>query len=112
MAGKYSFQLEQGVAFTRPITWKGSDDQPIDLTGLTARMELLDADGSLVQALSGGAGLAFGGEDGTIAVSLTDAQTAAFTFDTAYYDLDFYREGVLIKRLLKGVITLDHRGNA
>lgn len=75
-------------------------------------MALLDADGSLVQALSDGAGLTLGGEDGTITVSLTDAQTADFTFDAAYYDLDLYRDGVLIKRLVKGVITLDHRGNA
>ncbi|WP_279631029.1 hypothetical protein [Rathayibacter sp. VKM Ac-2759] len=38
---------------------------------------------------------------------LSSAQTTALSFDTANYDLEITEGTSVVKRLLKGVITLD-----
>ncbi|WP_279631030.1 hypothetical protein [Rathayibacter sp. VKM Ac-2759] len=44
MAGKYNFTIEQGVAFTRVVTWKDASGALVNLTNKTARMQVRDAE--------------------------------------------------------------------
>ncbi|WP_146082368.1 hypothetical protein [Rathayibacter sp. AY1C5] len=107
MAGKYNFTIEQGVAFTRVITWKDGSGAPVNLTNKTARMQVRDADGTVLLTLTDTDGLTLGGVAGTIAIELSSARTTALDFDTANYDLEITEGTSVVKRLLKGVVTLD-----
>ena len=111
-AAKYDIALEQGASFSRTITWKDSDGNPVDLTGSTARMQVRTAIANrsttapLVD-LTNGSGITLGGTAGTIVVNITAAQTAALKITRAPYDLFVYSvDGTAIK-LLEGVVTVD-----
>ena len=107
MAGKYNFTIEQGVAFTRVVTWKDASGSLVNLTNKTARMQVRRADGTVLLSLTDADGLTLGGAAGTITITLSSAQTTALSFDTENYDLEITEGPSVVKRLLKGVITLD-----
>lgn len=99
----YSFTIEQGVTFNRVITWKDEAGDPIDMTGMSARMEVRSRDGLLLATPT----VTIEAVDGRVAVSLTDEETKALSFSTAVYDIEVSKDGQVIKRLLKGIVTLD-----
>lgn len=109
-AGTYNFTIEQGATFSRTLTWKDGSGNPIDLTGYTAKLELKDVKGNVIITLTTntGGGITLGGSAGTIAVTMTATQTAAFNFSAAHYDLKLTAsDGVTVTRLLEGVVNLD-----
>ncbi len=64
-----------------------------DLTGYTARMKVRQtvgaADPPLLSLATGGTGITLGGAAGTVAIAVTNAQTAALTFTSpGVYDLE------------------------
>lgn len=104
MSGLYKFTIEQGVTFQKTVAWKDENGNSIDMTGMTARSEIRTRDGVLIATLADDvAGLS----TGVIVLALTDLQTEALDFDTAVYDLEISHSGQVIKRLLKGQVTLD-----
>lgn len=108
MSGKHDFTIEQGVRFTKVVTWKTSSNAAVDLTGMTGRMQIRTRDGDPIKTLADGSGLTLGGTAGTVTLVMTDAETKALNFDTAIYDIEISQSGQVIKRLLKGIVTLDH----
>lgn len=102
MSGIYDITIEQGIAFSKSVTWKDENGTLIDMTGMTARAAVRTRDGlPLTEFICTVNGVA-----GEIVLGLSHITTAALDFDTAVYDLDILQGGVPIKRLLRGTVTL------
>lgn len=106
-AGKYNFTIEQGTTFSRTFTWKDSSNTAINLTGYSAKLQIKDSKGSVLVALTNGAGITLGGSAGTIAVRIDATTTTGFTFSSAKYDLKLTDASGSPTRLLEGVVILD-----
>lgn len=110
--GVYGFTIYQGATFDRTFTWTAPDNmdvqQPVDLTGYTARMQLRPKAGSPIDLLSlttANGGIILGDALGTIRVIITASQTAVLTFRAAVYDLEL-AIGSEVDRLLMGKVKL------
>jgi hypothetical protein len=98
----YDFTIEQGITFSKTVTWKDETGAVVNMTGMDAKMAIRTRDGlPIVEAICTVSGAA-----GQVVIGLTHLATAALDFDTAIYDLDILQGGVPIKRLLKGMVTL------
>lgn len=120
-AGKYSFVIEQGSTVDFEIQYRDADSIPINLTGYSGKMQIRSdfADSNpityatLNSTPSGdGTGLNFNGSNGTLPLSsgsigiyISAASSSAFTFDTAYYDLEL-TSGSFVTRILEGRVKL------
>lgn len=109
-AGKLNIVIEQGTTFNPVLTYTDNSVPPvaIDLSGYTARMQirLKQTDAAFIEELTDGNGITLGGVAGTIALFISDTDTAAFTFTSAVYDLELIDGSGIVIRLLTGTITL------
>ena len=102
MAGKYDFEIEQGATLRRSFVWTDSDNNPINLTGTTSRLQVKDRNGVLLSDWSNY--LTVTPLDGQVDLLVPATATTALTFDTAYYDLKIDGGADDTTRLLEGVI--------
>ncbi|MGC5173272.1 hypothetical protein ACLQ2Q_21740 [Microbacterium sp. DT81.1] len=102
-SGIYNFTIEQGVTFNRVIIWQDEAGDPVDMTGMTARMQIRSRNRLLLAEPS----VVVDAPVGKITVSLSDEATEDLIFDTAVYDLEISQDGEVVERLIKGVVTLD-----
>jgi len=122
-AGAYNFTIEQGTTVVKQFTYKDSAGLPVDLSGYSASMQLREAhtsDGYIdsfngsVNSATGSSGLAIiitsgsaTSTKGTIQLTISAIDTAAYTFTSAVYDLEIKRiADSTVSRLLQGVIVL------
>lgn len=108
-AGKYNITIEQGATFVLPITWKDGSDQPVNLTGYTARMQVRqykDSTTTLANVTTENAGIVLGGAAGTVTVTITATQTAAMPAVEGFYDLELVASTGAVVRLLQGSATI------
>lgn len=109
-AGKLNIVIEQGTTFNPVLTYTDNSEPavPINLTGYTARMQirLKQTDTNFIEELTDGNGITLGGAAGTIALFISDTDTAAFTFTNAVYDLELIDGSGIVIRLLTGTVTL------
>jgi len=121
-AGKYSFVIEQGTTINFEVQYKDSNNDPIDLTNYSARMQLRPAVTSdtvyltLSSSLNNdGTGLNMNGSSGTkpttsgsIGIYIAACTSSLLTFDTAYYDLEIYSGSTcpVTTRILEGQVRL------
>ena len=106
-AGLYDITIEQGVTFQLNLTWKDSNDAPLNLTGYSARMqvrETYDSEDTLVSLTSPG-DITLGGALGTILITIQPAVTSILQFVEGVYDLELVSAGV-VTRLLQGKATI------
>jgi len=108
-AGRYQITIEQGTTFFVIFRWKDSNEAPIDLTGMTIRMQVREAHGGVVLADVDNGGL--GGittptpTNGEIHVTIAAAVTAAMAKQVGVYDVELEGGGLgagFIKRLIEG----------
>jgi hypothetical protein len=119
-AAKYSFVIEQGATLEFQLDWTDDSGNPIDLTGMHARMQVRPAVESsqiflnLSSSLSDscGTGLNLSGSSGTnplssgsIGVYVSAASSSLLNFNEAYYDLEVV-SGCEVYRLLEGKVRL------
>jgi len=119
-AGKYSFIIEQGATLEFQLDWTDDSGNPIDLTGMQARMQVrpqVDSSEvflSLSSSLSDscGTGLNLRGisgtnpyQSGSIGVYVSAYSSSLLTFGEAYYDLEVVN-GCEVYRLLEGKVRL------
>jgi hypothetical protein len=120
-AGNYSFTIEQGTTVNFEIQYTDSENNPINLTGYSGKMQIKSnfADdrpvtyATLSSSLAvDGTGLNFSGSagnrppaSGSIGIYISAASSSAFNFAKAKYDLEI-TSGSTVTRLLQGVITL------
>jgi len=109
-AAEYNFTIEQGATFSKTITYYDANGALVDLTSYTAAMKarVNKSDTATVIISSGGSQnltITLGGALGTIALAMTATQTAALSFDKAYYDLELTLSST-VTRIIQGMITL------
>lgn len=106
-AARYDFQIEQGFDFTRVLTWKDADQNPIDLSGYSAKLQARPVGATdAVISLNDVSGISLGGIAGTITLHLEEAATTALDFDIMPYTLAVYSGTGTSVPLLRGYITL------
>lgn len=81
---------------------------PVDLTGATARLEIREREegGAVLLALSSGDGIS-PGAPGTLVVEISAADTEAFTWTSAWYDLDITFPDGTVSRFFRGQVTVE-----
>jgi hypothetical protein len=107
-AGLYDITIEQGATFQMSLTWKDSNNAPVNLTGYTARMQVrtnYEAEDTLVSLTSPSGGIVLGGVLGTIAITIDASVTQSLQIDEAVYDLELVN-GATVTRLLQGKATI------
>lgn len=80
-----------------------------NLTGNTARMQIrstIDAGSTLTTLTTENGGLTIGGTAGTILITISATDTAAFAAATYWYDLEIIN-GSTVERLLQGRFEVD-----
>lgn len=110
-AGEYNITIEQGAVFRKVLTWTDSEDAPINLTGYTALMQIRkeDTGGDVIIELSTlNDKIVITPAEGKIELFIPATETAEFSFDSAYYDLELIppSEEDETVRLLQGKVTL------
>lgn len=104
-AEQLDLNLVYNRTYSKTFTITDSSDLPIDLTTYTAKMQIRDCDTStLYLELTHSSGIALGGSNGTMAITITDEQTEAFTFEVANYDLVLIAGGVHLDVLYGQVV--------
>lgn len=105
--GTYNFTINKGATFSRVVTWKEADGDPIDLTGYTARMQVREyasAADPVIDLTTTNGGIALGGTAGTITLSISSTDTSNVGVDGGVYDLELVSAGGVVTRLLQGFI--------
>lgn len=106
-AARHDITIEAGATFQLRVTWRDPNDNPIDLTGYSARMKVKNAVGGATTyfSLTSGSGITLGGAAGTVDILIDDAATASAIGDsqvTAVYDLEVESGGGITTRLIEG----------
>jgi hypothetical protein len=118
-AGKYNIVIEQGATYQVELQYKDSNNNPIDLSGYSGRMQIRPAIGSTTSYLylssslqPDGTGLNFSGSNGTkspvsgaIGIYISDTTSSLLTFTTGVYDLEL-QSGSVVTRILQGNVQL------
>ena len=118
-AGKYNIVIEQGATYDVTVEYKDSNNNPIDLTGYSGRMQIRPTIGSTTTYLClssslnpDGTGLNFSGSNGatpptsgSIRIYISAISSSMLTFDQAVYDLEI-ASGSYVSRILQGNVKL------
>jgi len=109
-AGTYDITIEQGATFTRTLTWKDENEDAVNLTGYSARLQMresVEAVDTFIDITSGNSpdDIALGGAAGTIIIAISATTTAALT-QGGVYDLELVSGAGVVTRLLQGNVTL------
>jgi hypothetical protein len=106
--GTYDITLFQGADYDQTFT-ATQDGTALNWTGYSARMQVRDssdATATLLSLSTGGSGIVLGGTAGTIAVTVTNAQSAAIPAGSYAYDLELVSGGNQVTRLLQGAFNV------
>jgi len=106
---RYNLEIQQGATYSITATWAGSDGNLVNLTGYTARLQIREsyAATTTLISLTNASGITLGGAAGTIAITITAAQTTALSAPGfGVYDLELVSAGGVVTRLLEGDVTI------
>ena len=102
--GRYNFICPQGSTFMENLTYE-IDDLPVDLTGYTARMQVREKVTStavIVNLTTENGGIALGGDNGTILLTIDHEDTSLLKPKKYVYDLEIISISDIVTRLLEG----------
>ena len=101
--------IYQGSDFNQVVTFlQTADGDPVDLTGLTGRMQIRETKASadtIMDLTTENGRLTFGGTNGVVTMTLTATETATILTD-GVYDLEFVTSATSAGRWLEGLIIL------
>lgn len=119
-AGKYNFIIEQGTTVDFDITYKDSNDDPVNISEYTGRMQIKDKVGGSITHITlesysdivppDKTGLDFTeASNGIIRIYISANSSSALDFNKAAYDLEIASGSTypIVTRLLQGSVTLD-----
>lgn len=101
--------VPQGTTYEHTFNYQQSDGTPIDLTGYAARMQFrqtVDAADPPIYSVTDVSGELICG-NGTVVLTISETDTAAFTFNKCVFDLEVESPGGVVTRLVKGTVYLD-----
>jgi len=108
-AAYYDMLIEQGATFQKTFVWKDSNEDPVDITGYTARMQIRRKKSATTvehSATTENGGITLGQTAGTVAVLIPAADTAAFDFTKGAYDLELVDPQGVVTRLVEGGVEV------
>jgi hypothetical protein len=107
-AGEYDITIEQGSGFSLPLTYEAPEGSPVDFTGSTARLHVREKYSSsdrLIELTTANGGIELG-DDGSIQLSISAADTAELAFSRGVYDLEIVPPGGEPYKIIKGNVFL------
>lgn len=108
-AGNYTWAIPQGTYQERLFTYTDALGVPINLTGMTAKMQVRPykkSNTNFVSLTTANGGIVLGGTAGTITVIIKTAQTLLITSD-GFYDIELIDADGEVDRFLEGAIKLN-----
>lgn len=105
-------EIEQGATFFMSFIWANDAEgtEPIDLTGVTARMQIrkTQQEAPLIDALSTGGSpmITLGGATGVIDIKIPATATSVLTLKSALYDLEAVMANGDVYRVIEGAVTI------
>lgn len=106
----YNLVIYQGATFRQNFIWQDSEQEPVDLTGYTARMMVRTSVGSddpFITLTTENGGITLGGVTGSIALYMSATDTEMLTEILGCYDLELVApSGGDTTRFLQGIITI------
>jgi hypothetical protein len=105
--GLYEITCYQGADYDQTFTVAQSGTA-LNFSGYTSRMQVrnsTDATATLL-SLTDGSGIVLGGTAGTIALTITNAQSAAIPSGSYAYDLELISGSTVVTRLLQGAFIV------
>jgi outer membrane receptor protein involved in Fe transport len=109
MAAQKNWEVDQNATFTFSIEYKDSSNNPIDLTGSTAKMQVRDTKGGSKLAFtltSPSGGITIDGPNGKITIRMTPTQTNKLFYPKSSYDLMITDSNLVKTKLIEGFLTL------
>lgn len=125
MAGKYNLQIDQGATYLRELQYTDENDNPIDLTDYSVRMqiranfadfndsELYLSISSSISASSTESGFSLTGLEknlpttsGSLGLFISATDTDTFNFSEGVYDIELDNNGE-VTRLLEGKVLVN-----
>lgn len=101
--GKYNFICPQGTTFSNQLIW-AVDDEPVDLTTYTARMQVREKYTSTQKILdltTENGGITLGDDEGTIQIDINADTTSDIVAKDYVYDIELISSST-VTRLLEG----------
>lgn len=108
MAHIYNPTVDQGAVWTIEIEYLDSNDNPIDLTGFSAAMQLrenYDSSTAVLTLTTQNGAIVIDGPNGTVTVTMTSQQTKDLDATWYLYDVELY-SGANVIRLIQGQISI------
>lgn len=109
MAAYYDILIEQGATFLKTFIWKDSEEEPVDITGYTARMQIRRKKSSTsaeYSATTENGGITLGDTAGTVVVTIPATDTAEFEFTKGVYDIELVDPQGGVTRLIEGGVEV------
>lgn len=109
MAGQKNFEVDQNATFSFVVEYKDENENAIDLTGASAKMQVRDVKGGTKLAVtltSPSGGIVINGSLGKVTVTLTPTQTNKLFYPKSVYDIMVVDSNANKIKLLEGFITL------
>lgn len=101
--------FEQGADFSHIVGLQNSDGSVFSLVGYTARMQIRDLVSStpvLLDLNTGNGRITVNGAAGQLTLTVSNADTSAFTWRSGVYDLEIISAGALVTRIMQGNATV------
>lgn len=101
--GKYNIVCPQGSTYVQQFTYS-IDNDPVDLTGYDARMQVREkyVSKTAIVSLDTDSGITLGGASGTIDVEISSGVTELIVAKDYVYDLELISPSNTVTRLIEG----------
>lgn len=103
MATKANIIVDQGTTFSTTISLTDDNGDPIDLTGYSGRSQMRK---HYTSSNSQSFSVSLSNTEGTVALSLTAAQTANLTAGRYVYDVEVVSAANVVSRIIEGIVTV------
>jgi hypothetical protein len=110
MAGQKNFEVDQNATFSFIVEYKDENDNAIDLTGASAKMQVRDTKGGsklAVTLTSPSGGITIDAPSGKLTVKMTPTQTSKIFYPKSSYDVMVVDSNGNKIKLLEGFMTLN-----
>jgi hypothetical protein len=116
---RYNITMDQGSTFSLAVVWNDENDEPVDLTGYSARMHIRQSysNNTLIESMTSSNGeITITANTGQVTVTLPATRTASInstanTSSTPYsstyvYDLEVESSDAVVTKLIWGSVTI------